>query len=213
MNTFKKTSIVVAMAYALSSCASMGDSTRTKAEGTGMGALAGGILGYIVTGGDKKGAAIGAALGAGAGLFVGNEVAKRKQQYATTEDAIAGETQRTEQLTQTVRNENSQLKQDIDIYSKQISSLQSKIRSGKENQSSLSAQKEKVQARYDSAQKSLSTVEKELEVSQQLHQDYQAKGGNSSDLNTWQKKISTLEKEKATLEKNIKTLDTMNSKL
>ena len=211
MNTLKKTTLVVAMTYALSGCATMDDQDRTKAEGAGVGAVLGGLIGLAV--GGKKGAAIGAVLGAGAGVFVGGEVAKRKQQYASTEEAIAGEMQQTEIFTQSVRAENHQLEQDIDIYNEQIASLNANIQSGKESRSSLTTQKNKMQARHNAAKKSLSAVQNELQVVRTLHQEFQTDRGDSAELQEWQGKIGKLEKEKSILKENIDTLNTMQSNL
>jgi len=221
MNNFKKTTLVVAITYALSGCTLFGetktaeeDQGQTRAQGAIFGALAGTIAGVLI-GDSKKGAAIGAIVGTMAGTVLGDMIANRKGQYASAEEAIAEETRRTEQLTQAVRTENSQLKQDILTYDKQIVMLRADINKGKKNYSSLKTQKNKMQARHDSAKKSLSAVENELKVSQGLYQDYKSNStaSTSSELQTWQKKISKLKKEKSELEKNIQTLNAMNSKL
>lgn len=213
MNNLKKTTLVVAMTYALSGCATMEDQARTKTEGAGFGALAGGILGYIVTGGDEKGAALGAALGGGLGLMVGDAIASRKQQYASAEETIAGETKLTEESTQSILAENSQLKQDILTYDKQLVSLRADIQRGKKNRSSLTAQRKKMQARHSVAKESLAKAEKQLQVSQGLYQEVKSNGATSSNLQVWQKKITKLKQEKAALETNIQTLNAMNSKI
>jgi len=219
MNTLKKTGLVVAITYALSGCTLFGetktaeeDQEQTRAQGALFGALAGTIAGVLI-GDSKKGAAIGAIVGTMAGTVLGDMIANRKEQYASAEEAILAETKRTEALTQAVQNENQQLKQDIAVYDKQITHLQAQIQSGQKNRNSLNTQKQKMQARYTEAQKSLSAVENELKVSQGLYQDIKANGNTSSELHTWQKKISKLEKEKSTLEKNIDTLNTMSNNL
>jgi len=219
MNTLKKTGLVVAITYALSGCTLFGetktaeeDQDQTRAQGAVFGALAGTIAGVLI-GDNKKGAAIGAIVGTMAGTVLGDMIANRKGQYASAEEAIAAETKRTEALTQAVQSENHQLKQDILTYDKQIVMLRADISKGKKNRSSLTTQKNKMQARYDSAKKSLSAVENEMKVSQGLYQDYKSNGANSSNLQTWQNKINKLEKEKTVLKKNIDTLNAMNSNL
>ncbi|NCC94357.1 MAG: glycine zipper 2TM domain-containing protein, partial [Opitutae bacterium] len=78
MKKIAKVLVVVLLVFALlPGCATMSDQNRTKAEGTGVGAVVGGLLGLAIGGG--RGAAIGAAAGAGLGFLVGNEIAKRKQ--------------------------------------------------------------------------------------------------------------------------------------
>jgi len=221
MNQLKKTTLVLAITYALSGCTLFGetktaaeDQDQTRAQGALLGALAGTIAGVLI-GDSKEGAAIGAIVGTMAGTVLGDVIANRKQQYASAEEAIAGETRRTEQLTQAVRAESSQLKRDILTYDKQIVMLRADISKGKKNYSSLTAQKQKMQARHDQANKSLAAVENELKVSQGLYQDIKSKKTNSSssDLQTWQDKIGKLKKEKSALEENIQTLNAMNSNL
>lgn len=71
-------------------CANTADGRRTQAEGTGIGALAGGALGYMVGGG--RGAAIGALVGGGIGMAYGTSVANRKAKYARAEQWLEQET-------------------------------------------------------------------------------------------------------------------------
>ncbi len=73
----------------LTGCTTLSDSTRTKTEGTavgaGGGAVIGGIIGAVV-GDVGLGAAIGAAAGAAIGYGYGSHVAGKKAKYAETED-------------------------------------------------------------------------------------------------------------------------------
>ncbi len=88
---------LILMVCMVSGCATMNDSTRTKAEGTGFGALlgaaAGAGIGALAGGGDGAliGAAAGAALGGAGGYAAGSYVAERKQEYANEEDRLDGE--------------------------------------------------------------------------------------------------------------------------
>lgn len=86
----KKQTLVVAMMSSLlvTGCAT-NDGDRTRMEGAGLGALIGAVVGGIA--GDEKGAVLGALIGGGVGFIVGNEIAKRKQQYATTEEFLDAE--------------------------------------------------------------------------------------------------------------------------
>jgi len=71
-------------------CANTVDGRRTQAQGTGIGAIAGGALGYMVGGG--RGAAMGALVGGGIGMAYGSSVAKRKAKYAQAEQWLEQET-------------------------------------------------------------------------------------------------------------------------
>ena len=79
-------SIGILCLVGMTGCAqpNMTDSQRTKAEGTGVGVLAGAALGGIV--GGRQGAAWGAALGGLAGFAIGSHVADQKSKYARAED-------------------------------------------------------------------------------------------------------------------------------
>ena len=93
-------------------CAGMSDQSQTKAEATGIGAVAGGLLGLVI-GGDAGGAAIGALAGAGIGFLVGNEVAKRKKAYASNEDFLDAEIAGTKEFNATTLAYNKKMAKDI----------------------------------------------------------------------------------------------------
>lgn len=118
--TILKTATVLTLTTFLASCAQMGfdDQTSTQMEGGLMGAGLGAALGGLI--GGKEGALWGAAAGAGVGFLVGNEVASRKQSYATQEALIAGETQRVANLVKELENTNAILKQDIETYNSEL---------------------------------------------------------------------------------------------
>ena len=80
---------VLVICAVLSGCAGMSDQTRTRTEGTAVGAVIGGLVGLAI--GDGEGAAIGALAGAGIGYLAGNEIAKRKKNYASTEKFLDAE--------------------------------------------------------------------------------------------------------------------------
>jgi hypothetical protein len=64
-------------------CANTLDGRKTQAQGTGIGAIAGGALGYAL--GGSRGAAMGALIGGGLGMAYGTSVANRKAKYARAE--------------------------------------------------------------------------------------------------------------------------------
>ncbi len=64
-------------------CSNTSDGRKAKAQGAGIGEIAGGALGYVL--GGVRGAAMGAGIGGGVGLAYGMSVAKRKVKYAEAE--------------------------------------------------------------------------------------------------------------------------------
>lgn len=69
--------------FLLTGCAPTADGQLAQQQGTAMGAIAGGALGYAL--GGKRGAMMGALIGGAAGFAVGTNVAQRKAKYARAE--------------------------------------------------------------------------------------------------------------------------------
>lgn len=182
----------------LPGCATMSDQTRTKAEGAGVGAVLGGLLGYAVGGG--KGAAIGAAVGAGAGFLVGNEIAKRKQAYASTEDFLDAEIANTQEYNKTAIAYNAQLSKDVAQLEKESTALRAKYDKGQVDKKALAAKSDSLQKKIDDSKKLEDTLAKELEVQTAILED-EKKTRPADD-----QYIVRLEKEVAALQKNLDTL-------
>lgn len=182
----------------LPGCATMSDQTRTKAEGAGVGAVLGGLLGYAV--GGEKGAAIGAAVGAGAGFLVGNEIAKRKQAYASTEDFLDAEIANTQEYNKTAIAYNAQLSKDVAQLEKESTALRAKYDQGQVDKKALAAKSDSLQKKIDDSKKLEDTLAKELEVQTAILED-EKKTRPADD-----QYIVRLEKEVAALQKNLDTL-------
>lgn len=213
----KLTSIVLATTLALGGCiggTQTDDTTRTRSEGAIGGALLGALAGQLL-GGDTKSTLIGASFGAAAGYIVGNEVAKRKQEYKNAEDLIAGETRRTEETLYQVQKANTSLEQDIRNYRVEISRLNQQVKRDSSKRSELKAQKVKLDKRYASAQEALKGVENELETAQTLYKDTKQSAGtkNKGELATWNKKIRALKAEKVALQRNTQQLQAVSQSI
>jgi outer membrane lipoprotein SlyB len=211
--TILKTATVLTLTTFLTSCASMGfdDHTSTQMEGGLMGAGLGAALGGLI--GGRDGALWGAGLGAGVGFLVGNEVASRKQSYATQEALIAGETQRVANLVQELENTNAILRQDIASYNSQISSLKSRMQRDSSAKEKLRQQKATVDKRYQQAKKGLKSVENELKTAETLHADTKklSAGKNKNELKSWENRINSLRSQKVKLENNTQQLQAVSN--
>jgi uncharacterized protein YcfJ len=223
MKLFKTTGLVLVISLSLSTIPviaqdnqdSQDTQTQPKTQGTFWGAVIGGVLGAFF--GDDvesraQAATIGAMIGGGAGFLLSSKAAERKQQYATREEAIAGETARLESLVQEMRPTNQQLKRDVQKYEQQIAKLQQNIEKGKATSYTvLQRQKKHLQQRQVNAEESLAKLKGELDISQQLYKKFQ-RSNSSIELDVWQIKIDKLEQEKYQLEASIDDLTLMNTR-
>ncbi len=189
----------------LSGCATTNDQDRTKAEGAGLGALIGGLLGYAID--RESGALIGAAVGAGAGYMVGNEVAKRKREYANSEDFLDAEIARTQEFNSTAVAYNKKLNQDIKALEKESKTLRARYDAGKVSKDMLVAKRDILQKRADENRKLEETLAAELEVQTAILA--QERDGRRAD----DPYIARLEKEVQQLQKNLENLRDGSSQL
>ncbi|MDR9440831.1 MAG: glycine zipper domain-containing protein [Halomonas sp.] len=157
---------LLAASLMTSGCASMDDQGRTRTEGTAAGAVIGGLLGYAV--GDERGAAIGAALGAGAGYAIGNEVAKRKQAYATTEAFLDGEIAHVQQFNQTTVAYNEQVRAEITRLEAEADRMQARVASGEMARDELQGERNAIARRLEKSETLEKALARELKVQQRI---------------------------------------------
>lgn len=198
MKIMKTVLLVLLICVFIPGCAGMSDQNRTKAEGTTVGVVAGGLLGLVI--GGEKGAAIGALAGAGVGFLVGNEIAKRKQAYASNEDFLNAEIASTQEFNNTTLAYNAKMARDIVALQKESKNLRAKYDSGKVKKSSLAAQSKSLQKRIIENQKLEDTLAKELKVQNEILTQ------ERKDRPTDDQYIARLEKEVNILQKNLETL-------
>lgn len=74
---------VAVLAIFTNSCAQTADGRLAQGQGTAIGAIAGGLLGYAI--GGEQGAVAGAALGGAGGFAYGTHIANKKAKYSSTE--------------------------------------------------------------------------------------------------------------------------------
>ncbi|TVR98142.1 MAG: glycine zipper 2TM domain-containing protein [Wenzhouxiangellaceae bacterium] len=205
MKTAKILMVVVITAALISACASMPDDQRTRAEGTAAGAVLGGLLGALIDG--ERGALIGAAVGAGAGYAVGNEVAKRKAEYASTEDYLDGEAERVAEFNATTGQYNQRLAQQIKALEQEAEYLRTQIDAGTADEAVLQAQRATLREELDSAERLEAALAQELEVQNAILAEERE---NRADEDPY---IQRLESEVAELQNNLETLRTGSTQL
>ncbi len=208
MKQLNKMSISIIVSLSLISCASnesMDDQTQTKVEGTAIGALLGTALGAAL--GGKKGALIGAAVGAGGGYLIGNEVAERKQKYASDEDFLDGEISSVAEYNKTAKSYNHSLAKEIKSLNTQVSRLEKDYKQGKINKSKLEAKKKSIEQRMARNEQMLDDLEKEYQVNVSIRDDRKQSHGDTDPY------VKKLEKEISALKNNIKVLQQNSTQL
>lgn len=80
----KHTAACTLIVFGLSHCAATQDGQLAQAQGAGIGALGGGLLGAAI--GGRQGALLGAAIGGAGGFAYGTHIANKKAQYKSTEE-------------------------------------------------------------------------------------------------------------------------------
>jgi hypothetical protein len=193
--------------------ATSADADTTRAQGAGVGALVGGLIGYAVTG-DARGAVIGAAIGGGTGYLVGNEVAKRKQKYASEEDFLDAEIASAKEYNATARSYNKQLRGDIAQLEKQTKSLESRYKSGRVTKGELEKERANVQRQIASSKKFSEDLKKEYEIKLAVLEDRRkSKGGNDPYVKQLQREIASLKKNMDQLESQSVQLAQLDERL
>ncbi len=184
--------LALGMTVGMNSCSEMSDGTLTRMQGTGIGAAGGAAVGAgvgaLAGGGD--GAAIGGSAGALIGGIVGylwgDSVAKKKEEFATTEEYIRANTRVLDERISELRDLNSSL-------SSQIATL----RREKRRLSASEAQRLSQQA-----DEGISRANSELTIYRQTARA--AKGAERASIN---QRINTLERECAQLRRNRKAVN------
>jgi len=203
----------VVLALTLTGCdtmPTMSDQNRTKAEGAGVGALVGAAVGYAV-GGDAKGAAIGAAIGGAAGFALGNEVAKRKQQYANEEAFLEAEIARTERLNQEALAYHRKTKEEIAQLDRETDKLRDSYKKGKASEKDLRKKQKELDQRIAKNEEKRKELQKEYEINQQVLAE--GSKGNDKYLDRLEKENRQLKEQIGKLQKDGEQLAQINERL
>jgi len=210
---------VVAALSLVSACANIqNDTTRTKAEGTGVGVLAGAGLGALIGAaiGGKRGAAIGAGIGGAVGgvggYAYGSTVAERKLAYANEEDRLNGEIVAVARENQELQKYNQMMAAQIQDTRKQITYLRNQYSAGKVNQVTLRQKQNELQNVLADNEKRSSHYNNELAALNEYRQAI-AQAGNKSDLVKLDTEIRELKQQIALLDGNNKQMARLASSL
>ena len=188
------------------------DTQQTKTEGAVLGALLGGLIGLAT--GDEKGAAIGAVLGAGIGYAVGSEVAKRKQEYATTEEFLDAEIARTAEFNETARAQHQRMKKEIAALDKETVTLQKQYRSGEASKKQLRAKRKDLEAKLAKNKEFEDILQKEFEINTEiLAQESKERPANDPYLSKLEKENNDLKAQIEQLRKDSAQLAQINERL
>ncbi len=201
--------IVLAM---FSGCANISnDATRTKTEGTllgaGVGAAAGAVAGALL--GGKQGAAIGAGigglLGAGTGYAIGSTVADRKQKYANEEDRLNGEIQVVMQYNKQLEEYNVATTNRINTLDKEISNLKSLYKARRVTEIALKNKQGQIIKLIRDADKIKDDKSKELIALTEYQKSISETQSQSN--------VAKLDQEVSALRNNIALLDSNNKQM
>ena len=210
--------MTVVLGLGLSGCAStpsngkqpepVSDETRTKTEGAAVGALVGGLLG-VAFGGDHRAEAafIGAALGAGTGYIVGNEIAKRKKEYATEEEFLDGEIASAREFNQTAEKYNLSLEQDVERLDRETLALKAQYDADRISRDQMEEERAQIATKIDSSNKVLEDLRKEQEIKVAIYEEQQQKRPSDDAY------VTQLEQELELLKENIDTLNQHSEQL
>jgi uncharacterized membrane protein len=174
------------------------DQTATRVQGSLLGALVGGLIGAAA--GDGKGALIGAAVGAGVGYLAGNEVAKRKAQYAREEDFLDAEIAQAEALNREAVAYNDRLRGQIASLDAESKALTARYRTGQASRDQLAAQRNSVQERLTKSRQVEENLRKEHDVKAAVAKEERGQRGGDDPY------VKSLEKQVKELQANIDNL-------
>jgi uncharacterized protein YcfJ len=189
------------------------DQTRTRAEGTAAGALLGGLIGGIL-GGDAGGAFIGAAIGGATGFLIGNEIAKRKQQYASEEAFLDSEIKIAKEFNNTATQYNQQLKQQIAELDNISRVLLARYEAGEASIEDLKAKRAEIEDKIKATIKVSKELQKEYDVKVAVYKEQKNKrDSNDSYLVSLTKEIKQLEKNISALKSGAEQLAQIDDRL
>lgn len=191
-------------------CASTEDGRLAQAQGTGLGALGGGLLGAGIgaLAGDsdsvRKGALIGAGIGAAGGFAYGTHVANKKAQYKSTEEWLdacisEAETKRREAVAYNKRLNN------------QLARLRKEVRLAREaeDRRKLASLERQIAVERAAAQKQAAAFNKEIEMLRGAIK--QANGESSSRVDSLRTSTNGIQNQVSTMNNTVERYAALES--
>lgn len=188
-------------ALALNACAPTEDGRLAQAQGAGIGAAGGGVLGAIIGNnsrlGTGRGALVGAAIGGTAGYAYGTHVANQKAKYKTTEqwlDACIADAEKKRHAAVAYNR----------AMDNRLAQLRGKVRVAKAegNQDELKQLKQQILAEHSKAEEQMALVNKEIKVQQVAVKE----GGTSPRTSELRAKLGDLDSANASTKKSAQSL-------
>ena len=191
-----KSIAVVAVLVLLSGCAA-NDQNITRAQGAGAGAAVGAGLGLLV-GKDTESTLVGAAVGGLAGFALGDAVARKKADYASTEAMIEKEHQIARRNADEMARYNASLRGHLDELTVDIAELEATADNRRVRQASARDLRARAESDLTQARQRLAKINQEIDVSRQLYDQAKAER-STADLAGWNRQIQELERRRREL--------------
>lgn len=211
----KKWILLALMVSLLTGCASMSDRDKTKAQGTGIGALLGAGIGAVIGNqfdNPRTGAMIGGMVGAVAGNMYGNHVAGKKADYAKEEDYLNACIEAADKVYQEAYASNEVLRKDIAAMDAVVTEMVADAQSKRARRDEMSALKKDLTRKRKDAQTQLATVTEEIRVQKEVLAQ-EGKSGAAQQLAQIQDKIDGLETQKTQLMEQTQQLAALNNRM
>ncbi|MEN8219001.1 MAG: glycine zipper domain-containing protein [Pseudomonadota bacterium] len=196
----------ITLSLLVAGCSSTGG---FKTQGCIGGTVAGGAIGALIS---KEGAIIGAIGGCVAGLFVGHYFEKRKEQYASQQEAIIEETAWNRNMAQKLRQTNAKLAQSIQQYKQEVERIENMAMNEKQRKKFQGEQQENFLQQFGLAQDTATRLKVEVDKSKEQYQQHQANADPAA-LAKWETEITAFEEESERLDDNLDRLVAMNDSL
>jgi len=209
----KKFGVVLVLTFFVIGCATTDQQAKTEGAGGGaaIGALLGGVTGYLV-GGDAKsaliGAGAGAAIGGVAGYAYGSNIAKHRAELKGKENDLDARITYARNINQDTQQYNEQLAQQIKDSEAQIEDLIAKAETNEAAKQELMQKKEALSKEVADANNSYVLGQKELVELQQFKS--KQKQEETKDLDA---EIIRLQANLAKLKENTKSLASLNQRI
>lgn len=198
--------VMCGVLLALNACAPTQDGQLAQAQGAGIGAAGGGLLGAIIGNNSKlgagRGALLGAAIGGTAGFAYGTHVANQKAKYKSTEQWLDACIASAEKQRQAAVAYNQSL-------DSRLAQLRGKVRVAKAsgNQEELKKLKQQILAEHSKAEEQMASVNKEIEAQQIAIKE----SGNSPQSTALKTKVNSLGSANAETKKSAQSLAQLSS--